>query len=87
MCLLSVENLTSHFKKRISVNMFLTSFLLFSFLTKTNCFNIDTNFPIIYKDPQSENSSYFGYSVILYPGNKINAPWWVSQIFDIISNT
>ncbi|EFA09738.2 Integrin alpha-PS3-like Protein [Tribolium castaneum] len=46
---------------------------LFSLIICSNCFNIDTNFPIVYQDTQS--SSYFGYSTILYPGNQRYPPW------------
>jgi hypothetical protein len=42
------------------------------------CFNIDINNPIVYQDPTGKSSnktSYFGYSVILYPGNRSSKPW------------
>ncbi|KAK9694143.1 hypothetical protein QE152_g33732 [Popillia japonica] len=45
------------------------------------CFNFDTNFPIVYVDPHNfsgyplEKTSYFGYSVLLYEGGPNNNPW------------
>lgn len=37
------------------------------------CYNIDTNNPIIYNDDGTKN--YYGYSVILYGGKTLEDSW------------
>lgn len=68
------------FVKQDFVNFLLIIFSTFGFNCDfINCFNLDTNFPIVYVDPNlnRDRSSYFGYSVVLFPGNNYFQPWQV----------
>ncbi|KAJ3642672.1 hypothetical protein Zmor_025433 [Zophobas morio] len=54
---------------------------IFVFVNCCYSFNIDTNYPIVYEDPSKyllpsvNTSSYFGYSLVLYPGKRSRKPW------------
>nr|XP_022909728.1 integrin alpha-PS4-like isoform X1 [Onthophagus taurus] len=52
----------------------IVSVYLISLICGVFSFNIDTKFPIVYKNPGEDNNT-FGYSVILYEGNSETSPW------------